>query len=133
MSREDRSDADAVQLFECLCDVDPCETHGAESAAQGTALWLRRGAEVAGEPTALAVIGFSKVDQLEVEGEGAGKLIGRRDVQRLNTLQGVLHRFARGGGPGARRGASGGGSSSLLLFLTACDGGKPEFFDAIEG
>jgi hypothetical protein len=45
--------------------------------------------EAQGNAAALAMVGFRQVDELEVEGEGAGEQDGALDGQRMDQLQSV--------------------------------------------
>ena len=64
--------------------VTPACAHAAEGAAQVAALDALGGAlsvELVGETAALAVVGLGEVDELEVEAEGAGELVGGGKVE----------------------------------------------------
>jgi len=79
------------------------------------------------------VIGLRQIDELEVEGEGTGELVGLGKLESFHALECVLHWLGARGGTALRSEASGGSSASLLLLLTASDGGEPELFDGLEG
>ncbi len=137
---EDRHDADALEQGAGLAGGDAGELHLAERAAQGSALGLGVGVELAGEAAALAVVGFGEVDELEVKGEGAGELIGGGFAERFDAAQRVLERvggqIARsficlGAGGGARRCGAGIGGRSGVHFAVG-DGGLAQLFDGLE-
>ena len=50
-----------------------------------------------GEAAALAVVGLGEVDELEVEAEGAGELIGGGKIQRADATECLLRILSRGG------------------------------------
>src|SRR5258708_25306450 len=64
----------------------------AESSTEISALGGGVLLELVGEPAALAVVGLGEVDELEVEAEGAGELIGGGEVVgvRMDAGEGLL-------------------------------------------
>jgi hypothetical protein len=92
----------------------------AESSAKVAALdGAGRGCgliELQREPSALAMVGLGEVDELEIEAEGAGELIGGGELESVNARECLLQ-VSGGVGLVCR--------SVLRCFgLAACDGGS---------
>ena len=100
-------DADALEQGASLVRGDPSELHLPKRAAQRPSLGFGRGVKLAGKTAALAVVGLGQVDELEVEGEGAGEMVGGGQAERLYTAQRVLQRVGGGGRTGLGRGGPG--------------------------
>ena len=73
---EDGGDADAAEQLEGFGEGCAGGMQGAERAAKRAALDDVRFGERTGQAAAFAVVGFGKVDELEVEAEGARELVG---------------------------------------------------------
>ncbi len=79
---KDGRDADVGEKGEGLREGGSGELQRAQGTAQGAALDFGSSAgagfgfEFVGEPAAFAMVGFGEVDELEVEGKGAGELVG---------------------------------------------------------
>ena len=119
MRGEDWRDADAAKKRAGLVGADAGLAHATEGPAQVATLYGACGgdalAKLVGEAAALAVIGFGEVDELEVEAEGPGKLVGGWQVERADASERLLE--MRGGGGRV-------GHSALWGFgLAAGDGG----------
>ena len=93
---EDRDDMHTAQPVEGFFRADADTLHLAQGACERAALTAGLAAELQGNSPALAVVGLSQVDELEVESEGAGKQDSALDRQRVHQLQrlgGVAGRF----------------------------------------
>jgi hypothetical protein len=73
---EDGGDADAGEEREGVGAGEPCLAEAAQGAAEAAALRWGGGVEQGGAAAALAVVGLGEIDELEVEGEGAGEEVG---------------------------------------------------------
>ena len=114
MSGEDGDDEDFAEPVHGLFGGDADALHGAQGTGEGSALLAGVSGELEGEAAALAVVGFGQVDELEVEGEGAGEKQGAVEGQGVDELQRV------GGVPG------GGGGCAKVFGFTASNGALAE-------
>ena len=83
------------------------------------------------------MVGLGQVDELEVEGEGAGKLVGGGHAERLHTAQRVLERVGGGGrtrlGGGSPGRWSNSGAGGIGFFgFAAGDSGLAQLLDRLE-
>ncbi len=117
MRGEDRHDEHAAQPVQSLFRADAHAAHLAERAFERAALAAGLAAQAQSDAAALAVVGFGQIDELEVEGEGAGEQDGALDGQRV-------HQFKRGGG--VARGFFGAAAS---FGVAAADGALAQRFD----
>ena len=83
------------------------------------------------------MVGLGEIDELEVEGEGAGELVGGSLAEGFDAAERVLERV--GGGCGAGFGASGAGGcgagwagGSGEIGFAVGDGGLAKLFDSLE-
>ena len=74
------------------------------------------------------MVGFGEVDELEVESEGAGELVGGGFSERADALEGVLERV---GGSGSRLGTER-TRSDAGGALAIGDGSLAKLFDSLE-
>jgi hypothetical protein len=119
---EDRGDADVAEEVVGLGGGDAGCAEAAEGAAKIAALRGGVLVELGGEAAALAVVGFGEVDELEVEAEGSGELVGGGEIDGVDVGEGLLE--VSGGG----RGVVG------CVGFAAGDGGAAESFDGfVEG
>jgi hypothetical protein len=124
MRGEYRRDADAIEQGVELIGGDAGLAKAAEGSAKVSA--LRRCSaliELEGEAAAFAVIGLGEVDELEVEAEGAGELVGGGKVEGVDAGESLLE--VSGGG-------SVGGSGVGGFGLAAGDGDSAKGFDGVE-
>ena len=127
---EDGRDADETKKRAGMVGADAGLAHASEGPAQVATLYCAcRGnalAKLMGETTAFAVIGLGQVDELEVEAEGPGELVGGGKVEGADASERLLE--MRGGGGRV-------GHSALWGFgLATGDGGAAQRFDgAVEG
>ena len=77
---EDGRDADFFEESVGFGGGDACFAKTAESSAEVAALGRGVLVELGGESATLAVVGFGEVDELEVEAEGTGELVGGGEV-----------------------------------------------------
>ena len=117
MGGEDRHDEHAAQPVQGLFRADAHAAHLAECAFERAALAAGLPAQAQGDAAALAVVGFRQIDELEVEGKGAGEQDGALDGQRV-------HQFKRGGG--VARGLFG---AAARFGIAAADGALAQRFD----
>jgi hypothetical protein len=80
-------DEDAAEPVEGLFDTDADAAHCGEGSGEGAALAAGFSAETQGDAAALAMVGLSEIDELEVEGEGAGEQDGALDGERVDQLE----------------------------------------------
>ena len=80
-------DEDALQPVESLVRADANAAHLRQSPSQGPALTASFAAEAQRDAAALAMVGLSQVDELEVEREGSCKQDGSLDGKRVHQLE----------------------------------------------
>jgi hypothetical protein len=120
MGGENGNDEDALEPIESFFRADANAAHFAESAGERATLTFRLAAETECDATAFAVVGFSEVDELEVESEGAGKQDGALDRERVKQVEcdgGMAGGFFR---------------VAMRLGITTADGALTQGFDVSE-
>jgi hypothetical protein len=121
---EDGRDADFFEESVGFGGGDACFAEAAEGSAKIAALGWRVLVELGGETAALAVVGLGEVDELEVEAEGSGELVGGSQIVGV----------AVDSGEGLIEVAAGGGCVGSGVGFASGDGGAAEVFDGgVEG
>ena len=103
---EDGRDADAAEQSEGLVAGVSGQAESTERSAKAAALGCGFGRELGGETAAFAVIGLGEIDELEVEGEGAGEVVGAGEVsgEGVDGLEDVQKGWCGGAGIGCGAG-----------------------------
>ena len=87
MRGEDRDAEHTIEPVHGFIRTDAHTAHLEQGAGERTALTAGRAAQLQGDAAALAVVGFSQIDEFEVEGKGAGEQDGALDGQRMDQFK----------------------------------------------
>jgi hypothetical protein len=86
MRSENGNDFYFAQDLERLPGIDPGGAHAPESATERTFQCRLLGVQFGGTPSPLAMIGFGKVGEFEIDGEGFGDPMGLIDRETGDNL-----------------------------------------------
>jgi hypothetical protein len=121
---EDGRDTDATEEIIRFGGGEAGFAEAAEGSAEVAALRRNIFVELGGETAALAVVGLGEVDELEIEAESSGELVGGGEVVgvAVDAGESLIEVGAGGGGVG------------FGVGLASGDGGAAEVFDGgVEG
>src|SRR5205823_10630519 len=108
---------DVLQRCQRLLRAHTRISYSEQGPAERTRQRCLGGVQLSRAPAALAVIGFSQVGQLEINGEGLGDLMGLLHTQRLNNIASLVHVMAARLRPGRVRAGLNKQSPKLLDSL----------------